>query len=80
MKQIDPILQKGTWINGTAKLTYADFVVGGLYTNMINNKGVGFEAERWAKAKEQYAAFTAYGEKFSAENKDYLESRKQCGM
>jgi hypothetical protein len=55
----------------------ADFFIGGLYTNYINNKNVGFAKDKWATCLEKYPNFKAYGERFTAANKKRLDSRKQ---
>ena len=56
-------------------LTIADFWIGGLYVNLINNPAVGFAPEKWAKAKVDYPEFTAYGERFTKEMGEYLTTR-----
>jgi len=58
------------------KLTIADFWVGAFYTNKMNNP-LSYCPEKWAKAKLDYPAFTAYGERFTKENAPYLSKRPQ---
>jgi glutathione S-transferase len=74
MEKIADALALEQFICG-AELTIADFWVAGLYVNLMNNPIVGFAPERWAKAKEDYPAYAAYGERFTAANKEYLDSR-----
>ena len=59
------------------KLTCADFWIGGLYTNYANNPNC-YTPERWAALLNDFPAFKAYGERFAAENKAWLDSRIQC--
>ena len=59
-------------------LTFADFYCGGLYTNFVNNDIVGFAADKWKTALDNAPNFKAYGERFSAEMKTYLDTRAKA--
>ena len=74
MKKLVPNLKETGFLCGTT-LTIADFWIGGLYVNLMNNPAVGFAPERWAEAKVHYPAFAAYGERFAKELTDYLSKR-----
>jgi len=56
-------------------LSIADFWIGGLYTNYINNPHVGFAKESWKATLDQYPNFKAYGERFEQEMASYLKER-----
>lgn len=58
-------------------MTIADFWVGNIYTNFINNPEVTFAKDKWPTVLEKYPHFKAYCEKFSEENKVRLEYRKK---
>ena len=73
MKNVEPYLD-GQWLVGD-KITIADFWIGGLYTNFMNHAALGYCADDWAKTKEAYPKFCAYGERYAAENAAYLASR-----
>ena len=74
LSAIDAQLAKGGFIISD-KITVADFCVGGLYTNYINNKAVGYAPDRFAALLDKFPNFRAYGERFSAEMKDFLAAR-----
>ena len=71
---VEPLCEKGQFLVGD-KLTVADFWIGGLYTNFINNKSIGFAADKFAAALDNFPHFKAYGERFSEAVKGRLESR-----
>ena len=73
---VEPIAAKGEWIAGPT-LTMADFWIGGLYTNFINNPNITFAKDKWAGLKDTYPGFKAYGEKFTAEVQKRIDSRGQ---
>jgi len=72
---VEPLCAKGQWIVGE-KLTIADFWIGGIYTNFINEKELPFAKDKWATCLDNFPHFKAYGEKFSEEMKVWLEYRK----
>ena len=63
--------KNGQWIAGP-DLTVADFWVGSLFVDMIQNKTVAFAPEKWAQSVDSYPECKAYGERFAAENAQYL--------
>ena len=77
LAKLEPYVSKGEFIAGN-KLSSADFVVGGLYVNYFVNKDCPFAAEEFAKILEEFPNFKAYGERFVAANKSYLETRIRC--
>ena len=50
------------------KVTIADFAIGQLYTNYLNNDKISFEVEKWTAVRDQFPAFKKFGETFAAEN------------
>ena len=75
---IDPECARGGFIAGD-KLTIADFFIGSLYVNYFNNPET-FEQENWAKVLANFPNFKAYGERFAAANKAYLETRNKYAV
>ena len=73
MALLEPYLD-GTWLVGD-KITIADFYIGGIYTNYMNNPALGYCKDEWANTKKSYPKFVAYGERYAAENAKYLASR-----
>ena len=73
LRVCEPMCAKGEWLCGP-KLTVADFWIGGMYTNLINNEHC-FGREHWDACLDEFPAFKAYGQKFAAEVKKRLESR-----
>ena len=64
-------------------LTLADFLIGGLYCNIMTNpKGrYGIEDGKWAEFLAKYPKFEAYGKRFAEAIKGWLEKRnKNCTM
>jgi len=57
------------------QITIADFVVGGLYTNMAGSPKIGFEPKRWRIFLDDHPELREYGSRFVHENKDYLATR-----
>ena len=74
---VEPICAKGEFLVGS-KLTIADFWIGGLYTNFINNKNIPYAQDKWGTCLDNYPNFKAYGERFSEAVKGRLDSRPQC--
>lgn len=74
LDQIEEQAGKAEFLCGD-DLTIADFWIGGLYTNYINNPHVGFAKESWEAALDTYPNFKAYGERFKKEMASYLEKR-----
>ena len=74
LTSIDAQCAKGQFLCGE-KLTCADFAIGGIWTNFINNEHVSFGHELWAHLKETFPNFVAYGERFAAANAKHLEAR-----
>ena len=70
---IDSECARGNFIAGE-KLTIADFMVGSLYVNYFTNPQV-YEPENWEKVLAKFPNFKAYGERFAAANKVYLDQR-----
>lgn len=75
---IDSECARGSFIAGD-KLTIADFFIGSLYVNYFNNPEC-FEQENWAKVLANFPNFKAYGERFAAANKAYLETRNKYAV
>ena len=73
LDEIGDRLESG-WLVGD-KITIADFFIGGLYTNYLANDAITFGKESWPTILEKYPKFKAYGERYAAENADYLGSR-----
>ena len=59
------------------KLTIADFWIGGLYTNLINNPNKTFAHDKWDKVLEDFPNFKAYGERFAKANESHMSTRGQ---
>ena len=74
---VEPLCAKGEFLVGS-KLTIADFFIGGLYTNYINNKNVTFAHDKWPTCLDSFPNFKAYGERFSAAVKGRLDARPPC--
>eukprot|EP00355_Strombidium_rassoulzadegani_P007574 CAMPEP_0168625292 /NCGR_PEP_ID=MMETSP0449_2-20121227/9917_1 /TAXON_ID=1082188 /ORGANISM="Strombidium rassoulzadegani, Strain ras09" /LENGTH=91 /DNA_ID=CAMNT_0008667003 /DNA_START=373 /DNA_END=645 /DNA_ORIENTATION=+ len=66
--------QTKTFLVGN-KLTIADFIVGGLYTNLANNPHVGYGGQRWVEFLRKNPSFNAYGERYSKAMQKYLDKR-----
>lgn len=75
---LEPYLNDGEFLCGE-KLTIADFVIGGLYTNTITNEKSGGK-EKWSDLLKKYPKFEAYGERFAEANKMYLTTRASKKM
>lgn len=71
---VEPICAKGEWICGK-DLTIADFWIGGIYTNYINDKSITYAQDKWPTCLDKYPNFKAYGEKFSEAMNVRLEYR-----
>ena len=72
---VEPLCAKGEWLTGP-DLTIADFWIGALYTNYINNPNITFAQEKWPTCLDNFPQFKAYGERFSEAMKTRLEKRK----
>ena len=48
LTKLDPYCAKGKFIAGGDDITIADFAVGGLYTNYLNNPSMSFAKDKWA--------------------------------
>ena len=55
-------------------MTVADFWIGVFYVNYFKRDGV-YEPARWAALLRQYPLFEQYGERFVAENREYIAKR-----
>ena len=66
-------LAKGQFMMGP-KLYIIDFWLGGLYTNIIANPDC-YGREQWAAFLKAHPAYDAYGKRFAAANKEYLDRR-----
>jgi len=77
MTNLDEWLKEDKFLLGD-KLSVCDFFVGSFYLAMcVNPKGrYGVEDGKWAKILKKYPKFKAYGERFRAENKEYVESKR----
>merc|ERR1719465_41551 len=64
----------GKWLC-TDNLSVADFWVGNIYTNFINDKEIPFGVDQFAKCLDNYPQFRAYGERFTEEIKVWMEYR-----
>ena len=73
---VEPLCAKGNWVVGS-DLTVADFWIGGLYTNFINNPNISFAKDKWPTVLNDFPEFKAYGERFTEEMKGRLTSRSQ---
>ena len=78
LKFVEEVCGKGNKFLCGEKLTIADFWVGGVYTNFINNPAVGFAQDRWAASINDFPNFKAYGERYTEENSKWLGSRPTC--
>merc|ERR1739838_112058 len=78
MKNLDKWLQGDAFLLGK-KLSVCDFFVGSFYLAMCVNPmcRYGVADGKWAKILEQYPKFRAYGERFRAENKKWIDVRKE---
>lgn len=76
---LEPYLNEGEFLCGE-KLTIADFVIGGLYTNTITNDNTLFGVDKWSDLLKKYPNFKSYGEKFAEANKEYLSTRASSKM
>ena len=59
-------------------LTPADFAVGAVYTNLFCNANRTYYKPEYEMLMKKYPKFAAYGERFRAENKAYLDKRPAC--
>ena len=75
MKAFDKDMKHGKFLVGD-ELCYADFFIGGIYTNWFTNPKF-YAPERWTKLMNEYPNFKAYGERFKKEMADYLSSDKR---
>ena len=76
---VEPLCAKGGWLVGD-DLTVADFWIGCLYTNYINNKNITFGKDKWATCLNDFPNFKAYGEKFTEAMKKRIEKRGDCAI
>ena len=60
-----------------SKLTLGDFILGGMYTNVFCNDQL-YCADQWKALLKDHEGYEAYGKRFAAEFKDYLEKRPKC--
>lgn len=76
---IEPLAAKanadGKWLC-TDNLSIADFWIGNIYTNFINEKELTFGLDQFAKCLDNHPQFRAYGERFTDEMKVWMEYRK----
>ena len=81
MKNLDSFIPEAGWITGD-KMCVADFQLGNLYGSLMTNpKGrYGIEDGKWKEALEQYPKFNAYGQRFNAEFKDWIEKRFEATL
>ena len=75
LSKIDPYCAQGKFILGGDNMTIADFALGGLYTNYLNNPSMSFAKDKWAALLDQFPNFAAYGERYVAANEAYLSKR-----
>lgn len=73
---VEPLCEKGQWLVGN-DLTIADFWIGGMYTNFINNINITYAQEKWSTCLDNFPHFKAYGERFTKTMKSHLELRNQ---
>ena len=80
LKVIDPYLGDG-WLVGD-KLSLADFFIGATYVNCMTNPKARFGVEdgKWKAWLEANPKFDAYGKRFAAELKDYLDNRFEATL
>lgn len=58
------------------KLCICDFQLGAFYVDLMNNPNVGiYSRVEWDAVKAKYPCFCAFGDKFAAANKTYLDKR-----
>jgi len=76
---LEPYLKEGEFLCGE-KLTIADFVIGGLYTNTFTNEKAPFGVEKWSALLKKYPNFEAYGKRFEEANTEYLSTRTPSKM
>ena len=74
MTVIKPRLDKGGWLVGN-RMSTADFWYGTMYTSLIANPNAYGRTEFGAFLKAN-PSFEAYGKRFAAEHKRYLDSRQ----
>jgi len=76
---VEPLCEKananGDWLC-TPNLSIADFWIGNIYTNFINEKTLTYAMDKWPTCLDNFPHFRAYGERFSDEMKVWLEYRK----
>ena len=74
LKQLEDHLEasNGPYICGN-KLTIADFLIGGLWSNYINNDAISFEKEKWQIVDKDYPKCAQYGANFMIENQKWIE-------
>ena len=75
---VEPICNEGHKFLVGDTLTCADFWIGGLYVNYINNSAITFGQDKFATCLDNYPGFKAYSERFVAEMADYLSKRPAC--
>jgi len=76
---LEEFAAKGQFMVGP-KLCCADFWIGGLYVNWMDNPDMCYGKEKWAEMKKKFPCFCAYGERFKAENAKYLNERPKRPM
>ena len=75
LKEAEKVLEHGKKFLVGDSLNTCDFWIGCLYTNYLNNQDIGFGKEQFAKVRDDFPKFKAYGERFAAENEKWLKER-----
>jgi len=57
-------------------VTCADFLIGALYINLFTNPNRPFYKPEYEALMKKFPNFCAWGERFRAENKAYLDARE----
>jgi len=75
LSQMEEFVCQGKKFLVCETLTPADFVIGGWYVNLAANPNRPHYKPEFAMLLKKFPNFAAYGERFRAENKTYLDSR-----
>ena len=62
------------------KLCTADFFIGGLYTNYVNNDSISFAKDQWRSCLDDYPNFKAYCVRYAAANEKWISSRPSAAI
>jgi hypothetical protein len=76
LEKMKPYYKEG-WVVGDGQKFYmADFYIGTIWTDILNNPGTWIKPEERKVLCDQFPEFVAYGKRFEAENASFLAKRK----